>query len=247
MSQPLDGHKKNAHAQGLFDGIAGTYEWPAEFLSFFQYGRWRRFLVSQLRISQQASVLDVCTGTGLVASEIAVRFRCRVVGIDLSDGMIEQARLNLKSARVAPAVRLVKGCAENLPFADNSFDVVVFTYLLRYVEEPEATLCELSRVLRPGGQMVSLEFFVPQGSIVYGLWLLHTRLVIPVISLLLPGTWREVGSFLGPSISEFYRKHTLQDLREMWGEPALSNSRPGYSLSGVPLRCGERKKVQDED
>ena len=241
MSPSSDAQTKNAHAQGLFDGIAGSYEWPAEFLSFFQYGRWRRFLVSQLRISQQASVLDVCTGTGLVASEIAVRFRCRVVGIDLSDGMIEQALLNLKSARVAPAVRLVKGCAENLPFADNSFDVVVFTYLLRYVDDPDATLCELSRVLRPGGQMVSLEFYFPQRPIVYKLWLLHTRLVMPVISRLLPGRWRDVGSFLGPSISEFYRKHTLEDLSEMWERAGVGQIQTRtLSLGGAIAMWGRK-------
>ncbi len=241
MSLPSDAHTKNAHAQGLFDGIAGSYEWPAEVFSFFQYGRWRRFLVSQLRVSQQAAVLDVCTGTGLVASDIASRFRCRVVGIDLSDGMIEQARRNLTSARIAPAVSLVKGCAENLPFSDNSFDAIVFTYLFRYVEDPEATLGELSRVLRSGGQMVSLEFFVPRGPIVYGLWLLHTRLVMPVISRLLPGGWREVGSFLGPSISKFYRKHTLRDLSEMWARAGVGQLQAKLlSLGGAVAMWGRK-------
>ena len=96
------------------------------------------------RVSQQASALDVCTGTGLVASDIAGRFTCSVVGIDQSDGMIEQARRNLKSARIAPAIRLVKGCAESLPLPDSSFYVIVFAYLLRNVEDPEATLFELS-------------------------------------------------------------------------------------------------------
>ena len=244
---PSNAHKRNAHAQGLFDGIAGSYEWPAELFSLFQYGRWRRLLVSQLRVSQQASVLDVCTGTGLVASDIVDSFSCRVVGIDLSDGMIEQARRNLKSAGMAPAVRLVKGCAESLPFADGSFDAIVFTYLLRYVEDPEATLVELFRVLRPGGQMMSLEFFVPRGPILHGLWLIHTRLVIPVISRLLPGGWREVGTFLGPSISDFYRKHTLQDLKEMWerigvGQPQVKL----LSLGGAVVMWG-RKGVQDEN
>ena len=241
MSLPSDGHTKNARAQRLFDGIAGSYEWPAEVFSFFQYGRWRRFLLSQLRVSQQASVLDVCTGTGLVASEIAGRFRCHVVGIDLSEGMIERAQRNFKSARIAPAVCLVRGRAENLPFADNSFDVIVFTYLLRYVEDPEATLCELSRVLKPEGQMVSLEFFVPRGPIVYGLWLLHTRLVMPMISRLLPGGWREVCSFLGPSISEFYRKYTLQDLSEMWARADVGQLQTRLlSLGGAVATWGTK-------
>ena len=242
MNLTSDSRAKTSHAQRLFDGIARSYEWPAEVFSFFQYGRWRRYLVSQLRVSPRASVLDVCTGTGLVASDITGRFRCRVVGLDLSDGMIEQARRSLKSAQTAQRVRLVKGCAESLPFADNSFDVVVFTYLLRYVEDPEATLGELSRVLRPGGQMASLEFFVPQNPLVHTLWLLHTRLAMPVASRLLPTGWRAVGSFLGPSISDFYRRHTLQDLREMWARAGVGELQTKLlSLGGAVIMWGRKE------
>ena len=110
MSLPSDAHTKNSHAQGLFDGIAGSYEWPAEVFSLFQYGRWRRFLVSQLNVSRKASLLDFCTGTGLVASDIVDRSGCRVVGIDISDGMIEQATRKLMSACIAPPVSLLYGC-----------------------------------------------------------------------------------------------------------------------------------------
>jgi ubiquinone/menaquinone biosynthesis C-methylase UbiE len=67
----IDTYDKNAQAVRLFDGIARNYEGPAELFSFFQYGRWRRFLVSQLMLPPQATVLDVCTGTGLVARDIA--------------------------------------------------------------------------------------------------------------------------------------------------------------------------------
>ena len=95
--------------------------------------------------------------------------------------------------------------------------------------------------------MMSLEFFVPRGPILHGLWLIHTRLVIPVISRLLPGGWREVGTFLGPSISDFYRKHTLQDLKEMWerigvGQPQVKL----LSLGGAVVMWG-RKGVQHEN
>ena len=244
MSAPLDSHARNAHAQGLFDGIARSYEGPAQVFSLFQYRRWRRFLVSRLTVSPETSVLDVCTGTGLVASDIAGRARCRVVGVDLSAAMIERARRKLKRPKSTDdtrAVSLVKARAEGLPFAEGSFDVVVFTYLLRYVEDPEATLGELSRVLKPGGQLASLEFFVPQNPILYPLWLLHTRLAIPVGSRLLPGGWREVGSFLGPSISDFYRKHTLRDLCGMWeraGVEAVQTKQ--LSLGGALVMWGRK-------
>ena len=244
MSAPRDPHAKNAHAQGLFDGIAGSYQGPAQVFSFFQYRRWRRFLVSRLKVSPETSVLDVCTGTGLVASEIAGRARCRVVGVDLSAAMIERARRNFKRPKSIDdtrAVSLVKARAESLPFAESSFDAVVFTYLLRYVEDPEATLGELSRVLKPGGQLASLEFFVPQNPMIYPLWLLHTRVAIPVGCRLLPRGWREVGSFLGPSISDFYRKHTLRDLCGMWERAGVGEVQTRQlSLGGALVMWGRK-------
>ena len=247
MNLPLDTGAKNAQAQRLFDGIARSYEWPAEVFSFFQYGRWRRFLVSQLKMSPQASVLDVCTGTGLVASDIAAKFGCRVIGVDLSEGMIKQAGRELNSTGIARTVSLVRGRAESLPFADDSFDAVVFTYLLRYVEDPEATLAELSRVLRPEGQMASLEFFVPQNPLVHMLWLVHTRLAMPVASRLLPAGWGTVGSFLGPSISDFYRRHNLRDLWEIWARAGVGELQTKLlSLGGAIVMWG-RKDRDDED
>ena len=158
--------------------------------------------------------------------------------------MIERARRNLKTPKSTDdtrAVSLVKGRAESLPFAESSFGAVVFTYLLRYVEDPEATLGELGRVLKPGGQLASLEFFVPQNPAIYPLWLLHTRFAIPVASRLLPGGWPEVGSFLGPSISDFYGKHTLRDLCGMWERAGVGEVQTKQlSLGGALVMWGRK-------
>ena len=240
----IDSIQKNAHARRMFGGIAQSYEGPAQVFSLFQYGRWHRFLVSRLRLAPQTSVLDVCTGTGLIAMQIARRIGCRVVGVDLSEGMVEEARRNVQARDLAPLVRLVKGRAEGLPFADHSFDAVVFTFLLRYVEDPLTTLRELARVLRPGGQMASLEFFVPQGPVLHPLWLLHTRLVLPLGTRFVSAEWREAGSFLGPSISDFYRQHTLQDLYQMWSRAGIGDVQAKtLSLGGAVVMWGQKEEV----
>ncbi len=242
----IDSHCKNAHARRIFDGIARGYEGPARILSYFQYDRWRRLLVSQLDLDPKAAVLDVCTGTGLVATDIAMRNGCRVVGVDLSDRMIEQARSNVRALHLAPSIDLVKGRAESLPFADQSFDAVVFTFLLRYVRDPQATLCELSRVLRPGGQIVSLEFFVPRSPVFRAFWLLHTRLVLPLGTRFLSPQWREVGTFLGPSISSFYREHPLEELNQMWARAGIDSvSNRTVSMGGAVITYG-RKGIEGE-
>ena len=239
MAEP---HHRNVHARRMFDGIARHYETPAQAFSLFQYGRWRRSLLSELRLAPSSLVLDVCTGTGLVAIEVAKQIGCRVVGVDLSELMVEQARRNLHLYRLTPLVSLLKGRAESLPFADGCFDTVVFTFLLRYVDDPQTTLGELTRVLRPGGQLASLDFYVPQNRVLHALWLTYTRLLLPSGTRLLGKGWRQAGSFLGPSISALYRKHALRDLAEMWGLAGIENVRTEtLSLGGAVVMRGEKE------
>lgn len=243
----MDAHHRNAQARRIFDGIAQSYEGPAQVFSLFQYGRWRRFLISQLRLAPEASVLDVCTGTGLVAMHIARSIGCRVVGVDLADRMIQQAQRNLQASGLSSSISLVKSRAESLPFGDDFFDAVVFTFLLRYVVDPQATLRELARVVRPGGQLVSLEFFVPQSLGLHALWLLYTRVVLPWGTRFISPSWREVGSFLGPSVSAFYREHTLEDLSDMWSRAGVGSVQTKVlSMGGAVVMWG-RKEAHGED
>ncbi len=165
-----------------------------------------------------------------------------MVGLDLSDHMIGQAQRDVEAHGLAPRVSLLKGCAESLPFAGNSFDAVTFTFLYRYIDDPQDTLGELTRVLRPGGQIASLEFFIPKNPILYKLWLLHTRLVLPMGTRIISPGWREVGSFLGPSISQFYRQYTLEDLKQIWVRAGLGNVQTKVlSLGGAVVIWGQKE------
>ena len=124
-------------------------------------------------------VLDVATGTGLVARALVERYGCRVVGLDQSAPMLSRARAELAAdPALAARVELAEGEAEALPFADAEFDHLTFTYLLRYVDDPAATLRELVRVVRPGGRIACLEFCVPEGVWLWP-WRLYTRVGLP--------------------------------------------------------------------
>lgn len=232
---------KNLHARRLFDGIAGRYEMPAQLLSFGLYGQWRRRLVSMLRAGPGPRVLDLCTGTAGVATEAAQREGSRFVGVDLSRGMLSKAQNRVRDAGLAHRIDLVEGRAESLPFADGSFDVVCFTFLLRYVEDPPATLKEIVRVLKPGGHMASLEFCVPPNRAARYLWYAYTRAAMPVVMALISPGWREVGKFLGPSISRFYRKHPMESIRRMWLEAGMSGVEMQLlSLGGAQIMWGTK-------
>jgi len=161
-------------ARTLFAPLGPTYDRYAALLSFGQDPRWRRFLVSRVDVSQQETVLDVATGTGAVARELLEQKGCVVVGLDQSPEMLAEAR-----RRLPATVTLVEGHAEQLPFGDGSFDGLTFTYLLRYVEDPAATLRELTRVLRPGAPIAGLEFALPRG-VWHPLWELYVRVGLPL-------------------------------------------------------------------
>src|SRR4029077_1034249 len=188
-------------ARELFAPLGPTYDRYARLLSFGQDPRWRHFMVS--RVPAGARVLDVATGTGAVALELQAR-GCTVVGIDQSPEMLAVAR--------SRGLEVLEGRAESLPFEDASFDALTFTYLLRDVEEPLATLQELRRVVRPGGTIASLEFAVPRGPW-RPLWELYVRVGLPAAGAVISPGWHEVGGFLGPSIRDF---HARYDIAELW-------------------------------
>jgi demethylmenaquinone methyltransferase/2-methoxy-6-polyprenyl-1,4-benzoquinol methylase len=206
-------------AQTLFAPLGPTYDRYASLLSFGQDPRWRRFLVSRIDAGAGDTVLDVATGTGAVARELVRRHGCAVVGVDQSAGMLAEA-----ARRLNGRVRLVEASADALPFADGAFDALTFTYLLRYVDDPAATLRELARVVRPGGTVAGLEFGVPRG-IWRPLWELWVRVGLPAAGAAIRGGWREVGSFLGPSIRGHYDEWPLPRLLDAWRAAGIDDVR----------------------
>ena len=118
---------------------------------------------------------------------------------------------------------LVRAQAERLPFGNETFDHVTFTYLLRYVDDPAATLRELARVLRPGGHLAALEFGVPTHPVWKVFWRLYTRVGLPLAGRVLSQAWEAVGDFLGPSIEQFYTRHPQSAVEDYWRAAGLRN------------------------
>lgn len=219
------GYARNWHAARLFDGIASGYDLLAELLSGFQYGRWRRALVSRMTAGPDDTVIDVCTGTAGVAMAVARAKGARVAGVDLSPHMLAAARSKVAGSEVKDRVELALGRAEDLPLADGSADVVCFTFLLRYINNPAAIIGELVRVLRPGGQLISLEFAVPENPLLRGLWKLYAGSIMPPLTLFLSPGWRYVGAFLSPSITRFYAAYSVEDIVRLWREAGVADVR----------------------
>ncbi len=241
QSAPTPAHG-NVVARQVFDGLAEHYDRLAEWLSFWQNRRWRAALVDAVATHSPRLVADVATGTAGVALALATRTGARVVGVDLDEGMARQGLRNVR-ATPGPHVAIAVARGEQLPFADASLDALSFPYLLRYVDDPEATLAELARVVRPGGVVANLEFAVPEPGLWRPLWWLYTRSALPVAGLLTGGLpWYRVGRFLGPSITDHYRRYPLDWTVDAWERAGIGEvTVRRMSLGGGVVMWGRKR------
>jgi demethylmenaquinone methyltransferase / 2-methoxy-6-polyprenyl-1,4-benzoquinol methylase len=236
---------RKRHALELFAGLPAAYDRMGAVLSFGQDPRWRRALLDAVDARPGQRVLDVATGTGLVAFGLAQR-GADVLGLDQSEDMLAGARRRLAAhPELSDRLTFVQGEAERLPFGDREFDALTFTYLLRYVDDREATMRELARVLRPGARIGMVEFGVPHSPALRTLWRVHTRVGLPLIGRAVSTPWFEVGRFLGPNIEEFHAREP--DLAKLWRAAGIEDVRQrwmsfgaGLVMSGGRSRDGQR-------
>lgn len=232
------------HALELFAPLAQHYDRVGSALSFGQDPRWRAAMVDAVQAGATDRVLDVAAGTGLVATELVRSYRCQVVALDQSSQMLEGARSRVdRDPFLAECISIIQGEAERLPFADGEFDHLTFTYLLRYVDDPAATMRELARVVRPGGHIASLEFAIPTNPLWRFCWELYTHVGLPALGRLFSREWSSAGRFLAHSIPEFYEHWPLERVVELWRAAGIEEVQVRrMSLGGGVVMWGRRAK-----
>ena len=242
----------NDFARQLFAGLPPRYDRLAEILSMGQNRRWRTEMVGHvapLLSTSDASaaaarlVLDVACGPAGVSRLHARSSAAHIVGIDLSEDMLRQGSAAVAGDGLGGRIDLVAGRGEQLPFPDACFDGLTFTYLLRYVADPAATLQELARVVKPGGPIASLEFAVPSAPW-RAAWWCYTRAVLPVAGLVTGGrSWFAVGRFLGPSIDDHYRRYPVEWTVTAWERAGIGDVETRrMSLGGGLVMWGRRAR-----
>jgi demethylmenaquinone methyltransferase/2-methoxy-6-polyprenyl-1,4-benzoquinol methylase len=238
----VEGHGAiNDTARALFAPLGGDYDRWAAILSFAQDPRWRRFLVEHVPVGAEARVLDVATGTGAIARALVRRYGCRVVGVDQSPQMLEGAYERIAEAGLSDRIELRLGRAEELDFAEESFDALTAGYLLRYVDDPRRTFSDLLRLVRPGRPFALLDFSVPPNHAARALWHLYTGVGLPVLGRLVSPGWAEVGRYLRPSIRAFDASYPPPVLRELLLEAGAANvNTRRMSLGGGLVAWGVR-------
>jgi demethylmenaquinone methyltransferase/2-methoxy-6-polyprenyl-1,4-benzoquinol methylase len=153
---------KKEQVAEMFDNIAFRYDLLNGILSFGTHKGWRRKCVRKLKVLQPKQILDVATGTGDFAIASAKLHPDKIIGVDISEGMMKFGRDKLKKLNLGNLIELQSGDAETLTFPDNSFDAITVGFGVRNFENLEKGLTNLSRVLKPGGKIVILEFSYPR-------------------------------------------------------------------------------------
>lgn len=186
----------------MFDKIARRYDFMNRVLSLGMDKGWRRRTVKSLNLGDAPRVLDVATGTGDLAIDIArARPNGHVIGLDPSEQMLAIAGEKIAKKKLADQIELVVGDAQQLPYKDCEMDAATIAFGIRNVPDRLQGLRELARVVRPGGRVAVLELGMPRGGLLSRAAAVHTRYVVPRLGALLSGA-REY-KYLQSSIAAF--------------------------------------------
>lgn len=175
---------KKEQVAEMFDNIAGKYDFLNHFLSMGIDIYWRKRLVKRLKKQAPKDILDVATGTGDLAIAMLKANPNKIVGIDISNGMLEVGRNKIKDKGLQDKISLQQADSENLPFEDNSFDAVTVSFGARNFENLEKGLSDMCRVLRPGGKLYILEFSQPTLFPFKQIYQFYFKYILPLVGKL---------------------------------------------------------------
>lgn len=197
----------------LFSRVAPNYDLLNNVISLGTQKLWRKTLFKQLQVDPHANALDVCCGTGDLAIELAKRIPSgRVTGLDFNKKMLELA---FEKTKTIGNLFLIQGDAMQLPFDDNSFDIVTIGFGLRNVPDADRVLSEIYRVLKPGGQFVSLEMSQPTNPVIKLGWEAYFA-AFPVMASLAGGQLKDY-QYLKKTSQQFVSAHQLARMMKAAG------------------------------
>jgi demethylmenaquinone methyltransferase / 2-methoxy-6-polyprenyl-1,4-benzoquinol methylase len=175
---------KKEQVAKMFNSISGRYDFLNHFLSLGIDIRWRKRAIRLLANHEPKIILDVATGTGDLAIEALTLKPEKIIGIDISEGMLEVGKRKIKSLGLDDKISLQLADSENLPFPDNFFDAVVVAFGVRNFENLDKGLKEICRVLKPSGMLVVLEFSKPKAFPLKQLYNFYFNTILPTVGRL---------------------------------------------------------------
>lgn len=172
---------KKQQVEQMFDNISGNYDLLNRILSMGIDVSWRKKVVKSVQNQNPSTILDIATGTGDLAIAMAKATQAKITGFDLSAGMLEVGKRKVSEEKLDNRIEMIQGDAENMPFDDNSFDVITVAFGVRNFENLKKGLDEIYRVLKPGGKFIILEFSQPESFPMKQLYNFYSKNILPRI------------------------------------------------------------------
>lgn len=193
--------KKEQVAQ-MFDNISGNYDGLNKVISFGTDAKWKQKILKMVTASQPKAILDIATGTGDLAILFASTSATEIIGLDISQGMLDIGKKKIEAQKLDTKIQMVLGDGENIPYPDNYFDVITVAYGVRNFENLEKGLTEILRTLKPNGQFIILETSVPTKFPFKQGYAFHSKVILPLIGKLFSKD-KAAYSYLSDSANEF--------------------------------------------
>ena len=194
---------KKEQVAEMFDNISSKYDFLNHFLSFGIDHYWRRKTISTLKKQSPEIILDVATGTGDLAFAAYKKLKPKkIIGLDISKGMLEVGRKKIIKNELEDHLEFIHGDSENIPFNDNHFDAVMVSFGVRNFENLKSGLSEIHRVLKPGGQLVVLEFSKPKKFPIKQSYYLYSNFILPFFGKLISKD-KSAYTYLPESVAAF--------------------------------------------
>ena len=207
---------KKEQVASMFNNISGQYDFLNHFLSLGIDILWRKKAIKLLKADQPKLILDIATGTGDFAIEALALHPNKVIGVDISEGMLEVGRKKLKRKKLEEKIELQLGDSERLLFDDNKFDAIIVAFGVRNFENLEKGLTDMNRVLKPGGKAVILEFSKPKSFPFKQLYQFYFKWILPKIGSIISKD-QSAYTYLPESVNEFPDGKKFLDILEKTG------------------------------
>ncbi|MBD0832445.1 bifunctional demethylmenaquinone methyltransferase/2-methoxy-6-polyprenyl-1,4-benzoquinol methylase UbiE [Aestuariibaculum sediminum] len=202
---------KKEQVTQMFDTISGDYDGLNRVISFGIDIKWRKKVVKMVKETNPESILDIATGTGDLAINLAETNANKIVGLDISSGMLEIGKEKVKNKGLGDRIEMILGDSENMPFETNTFDAITVSFGVRNFETLENGLKEIYRVLKPGGTFVILETSIPTKTPYKQGYNIYSKHILPVIGKLFSKD-RSAYKYLSESASAFPYGEALNNI-----------------------------------
>jgi demethylmenaquinone methyltransferase / 2-methoxy-6-polyprenyl-1,4-benzoquinol methylase len=217
-----DDQSKKEEVADMFNKISKRYDFLNHFLSLGIDRVWRRKAVNMLKEIQPKRILDLATGTGDFAIQLLQLKPTEIIGMDISEGMLEVGREKMKKRSFEKIISMQLGDSENLPFEDNYFDALTVGFGVRNYENLEKGLSEMLRVVRPGGKLIVLEFSKPKKFPVKQYYSFHSKYIIPFFGKRISKDDKAY-AYLPESVAAFPEGKDFTDILENLGYSKVSS------------------------